>query len=526
MHKLLGMLLASAACALVGEPALAQASVLSEAVAVRESLQPAVPRPEQAREAGAKLAELARRSGRRPNIIWLVADDMGYGDPGCYGGGAAVGAATPNIDRLAAGGLKLTSAYSQPTCTPTRSAMLTGRLPARTGLTRPIVAGDKLLVNPWEAETSLARLLSAAGYRTIQAGKWHIGETPGMRPFEVGFDEFHGFYPAQKELSQALDARRFPDLVLDPFKLAAYHRLGGSEALVEGVKGGEERIVKPMKSLDDVAEGDRMVADFTISRIRALAGSGQPWFINHGFMKPHADNFASKQTRGKSASKFPYKDAIVEVDTLIGEIVQALEETGQLENTLIFVTSDNGPQMDSWPDSGYTPFRGAKGSSWEGGVRVPAIAYWKGMIMPGRQSDDLFDLTDMFLTTLAVAGAADKVPTDRYIDSIDQSAFLLADKGRSHRDKIFYWDGADFRAIRMLEYKAHYSIVETKADNLDIDQSIVSKPGTPWLFNLYIDPKESYAVGHRLNAFLGSLNQEVKAHLETFKRFPPKKTGL
>jgi arylsulfatase len=255
------------------------------------------------------------------------------------------------MDRLAAGGLKLTSAYSQPTCTPTRSAMLAGRLPARTGLTRPIVSGDKLRV-------------------------------------------------------------------------------------------------------------------------------------------------------------------------------KALEETGQIDKTLIFVTSDNGPQMDSWPDSGYTPFRGAKGSNWEGGVRVPAIAYWPGMIAAGRQSDDLFDLTDMFLTTLGVAGVADKVPTDRYIDSIDQTGFLLADKGRSHRDKIFYWDGADFRGIRMLEYKAHYSLVETKADNLDIDQSIVTKPSAPWLFNLYIDPKESHAVGHRMNAFLGALNQEVKAHLDTFRRFPPKKTGL
>ena len=126
---------------------------------------------------------------------------MGYGDPGCFGGGAAVGAATPTL-KLAREGLKLTSTYSQPTCTPTRSAILTGRLPARTGLTRPILAGDKLTSNPWADEISLAAILSDSGYKTILSGKWHIGEAPGMRPFEVGFDEFYGFYPAQKEIVQ------------------------------------------------------------------------------------------------------------------------------------------------------------------------------------------------------------------------------------------------------------------------------------------------------------------------------------
>ena len=125
-------------------------------------------------------------------------------------------------------------------------------------------------------------------------------------------------------------------------------------------------------------------------------------------MKVHADNFASKAFEGKSASKYPYKDAVVEVDAYIGEIVEALDEAGVLDNTFIFVTSDNGPQLDSWPDSGYTPFRGAKGSAWEGGVRVPGIAYWRGMIAPGRESDELFDLMDLFNTSLSLAGVADQ----------------------------------------------------------------------------------------------------------------------
>jgi arylsulfatase len=166
------------------------------------------------------------KTGRRPNIVWLVIDDMGYGDAGAFGGGAAVGAATPNIDRIAREGLKLTSTYSQPTCTPTRSAILTGRLPVRTGLTRPILAGDTITKNPWADEISLAKLLSDAGYRTVLSGKWHVGEAEGMRPHDVGFDEFYGYYGAQKEITQHLYKGRYPDLVLNPERLEMLRKTG------------------------------------------------------------------------------------------------------------------------------------------------------------------------------------------------------------------------------------------------------------------------------------------------------------
>jgi arylsulfatase len=195
-----------------------------------------------------------------------------------------------------------------------------------------------------------------------------------------------------------------------------------------------------------------------------------------------------------------------------------------LENTFVFITSDNGPQMDSWPDSGHTPWRGAKGSNWEGGVRVPAIASWKGVISPGRSSDGLFDLMDLFNTSLTLAGVADKLPKDRYIDGIDQTSFLLTDDGESHREKVFYWDDKNFMAMRMFEYKLHVKVVETEAQFLDIDMT--STKDVLWLFNLFIDPKESYPVGHRQNAWLASLGSEIKAHMTTFVKFPPKSVGL
>ncbi|PWK73979.1 sulfatase-like hydrolase/transferase [Aminobacter sp. AP02] len=236
---------ALAACLLMSSAPVAWAqSVLSKAERASESMEPALVHADQAKAAQAKLDALQASMGKRPNIVWLVVDDMGYGDPGAFGGGAMIGAATPNMDRLAQDGLKLTSTYSQATCTPTRSVILTGRLPVRTGLTRPILAGDKITMNPWADEISLPTLLGQAGYKTVLSGKWHVGESAGMRPQDVGFDEFYGFYEAEKEISQGVDKRRYPDLVLNPERLAMLRATGSSTALVHGFKGGETKDVE------------------------------------------------------------------------------------------------------------------------------------------------------------------------------------------------------------------------------------------------------------------------------------------
>lgn len=527
LHKLLLGLLATLPLVFSASPAFAQASVLSKAVRIADNREPSLDFPEQEQAVQKKLTDLRSKLGKRPNIVWLVVDDMGYGDPGVYGGGAAIGAATPNMDRLAREGLKLTSTYAQPTCTPTRSAILTGRLPVRTGLTRPILAGDKLKVNPWADEVSLPKLLGAAGYRTVLSGKWHVGEAVGMRPQDVGFDEFYGYYAAEKELTQAVDKRRYPDLVLNPERLEMLRKTGASDGLYHGFKGGQTVQVSKVDSIEAMAEGDRLLKEFSVAKIDELAKAGQPFFLEHAFMKVHADTFAAKAFEGKSASKYPYKDAVVEVDAYIGEIVAALDRAGVLENTFIFVTSDNGPQRDSWPDTGYTPFRGAKASAWEGGVRVPGIAYWKGMIAPGRESNELFDLMDLFSTSLQLAGALDKAPTDRYIDGIDQTSFLLSDTGKSKREKVYIWSEHDLMAMRMYEYKIHIKVTQAQAQWLDIDMTTKAEVGlAPWLFNLYIDPKEEYAVGHRMNPWLASMAAELKGHAATFKKFPPKDVGL
>ena len=368
-------------------PASVSSQGFDRSVRSSEFFEAAIPTDQQDARADKRLKQLHSKRNKRPNIVWIVVDDMGYGDPGCYGGGVAIGASTPNMNALAAGGLRLTSCYSQQTCTPTRSAILTGRLPVRTGLTRPILAGDKITKNPWADETSLPSVLSEAGYFTLLTGKWHVGESEGMRPHDVGFDEYYGYYSAQKEITQRIDTRRYPGLTLNPQRLADYEAVGPSDALIHGFKNGETSEISRVKSTEDMGKADEVLTQHTIAKIKELAKSGQPFFIEHCFMKVHADNFAHPDFAGKSEAKYPYKDAIHEVDHHVGSITKAIQESGLVENTLIFLTSDNGPQMDAWPDAGYTPFRGAKGTTFEGGVRVPGIAYWPGMIEAGQTKD-------------------------------------------------------------------------------------------------------------------------------------------
>ena len=525
MIRLLPVLLAGF---LTAGDAAAQAPSLNRAVSTAPNHVPAIPRPDQDAAAAEKLALHVKTAGRRPNILWLVVDDMGYGDPGCYGGGAAIGAATPNMDRIAREGLRLTSCYSQNTCTPTRSAILTGRLPVRTGLIRPILAGDRITENPWESEQSLAKLLSNAGYYTMLTGKWHIGELEGFRPHDVGFDEFYGYYPAQKEISQDVDPRRYPDLVNDAEKYAAFESVAPDDHLVHGFKGGRTEELGRIESTDDMGRAEQVLANFTVERIAELAKSDQPFFIEHCFMKVHCDNFPNPDLGPLSASRYAYKEAIAEVDLHVGAILSALEEAGVQENTFVFLTSVNGPQMDGWPDAGYTPFRGAKGTTFEGGVRVPGIAYWPGMISPGRESDDLFDLMDLFRTTLTLGGVSpDSLPDDRYYDSIDQTSFLLNDDGRSRRECVYLWRGTPPVAVRMREYKLHMKVILPAAPHMFIDMATVQDVrSAPWLFNLYIDPKEEMTVGHRRNAWLATLGAETKAHAATLEKFPPRDIGL
>jgi arylsulfatase A-like enzyme len=487
-----------------------------------QNMEPAMVRPEQDEEARRKLDAFVATHKQRPNILIFLVDDLGWGDVGVYGGGEMLGSPTPNIDHLATSGLQLTSTYSQPSCTPTRAAMNTGRLPVRSGLVRPATIGE--VVEDAKKEILAARLLSEAGYRTGLSGKWHLGEQPGMYPTDMGYGEFFGMLGVVDQYQDWQMIEHSPEIVTKPERFNAMKQFREPTSwLMQGVAGKPLERVKPM-TLETTANMDEDFAAWSQEFIRRAVDDKKPFYLVHAFSKVHFFNIPAKGYAGRSPAGTPFRDALVEVDDIVGRLIDTLKQTGQLENTFVFFTSDNGPEEDSWPDTGHTPFRGAKGTTWEGGVRVPGIAYWPGMIAPGRRSDGLFDLMDLFNTSLALAGAADKIPTDRYIDGIDQTSFLLADKGESRREIVWMWNMYDFSAVRVNEFKSHFRVCQIDNDNVDamggLDNSRVMEPLNPWFYNLYDDPKERRPEIVKKSWAAGMLNFPLYQHMMSFKIYP------
>jgi arylsulfatase len=488
-------------------------------VAPARNRTPVIEHPREQEQARQKLEALRKKTGKKPNVLIFLMDDVGWHDVGFNGGGVAVGSPTPNMDRLAREGLNLTSFYSTPTCTPTRASIITGRLPIRTGLLRPPMYGEK---GGLETEVTVARLMSDAGYVTQAIGKWHIGENKQSQPHNVGFDDFFGFLSVSDMYTEWRDYQHSPEIVSSPARLEMLNKMEFNRNVVHAKKGGELRNVQEI-SIPMLQELDRMWNEYGVDFVRQQGKSDKPWFLYYCTRACHFDNYPQDAFRGKTPAKHPFTDCLAEADHALGNLVKALEETGQLENTLIIVTSDNGPNMETWPDSGRSLYRNSKGSTWEGGMRVPCIAYWKGMIRPGRVSDGLFDCTDLFTTAASLGGA--KLPEDRFIDGIDQTSFLLAEDGHSNRREIFYWLMNSFSGVRVGEIKT--VVTATERDHQDtVNPGGLSGSTHEYtfnkMFNLYMDPKEEHNYAIRKIEYISALSDPVSEHLKTFLEHPPK----
>ena len=498
-----------------------------EATAVADNLEPVMPHPEQEKAARAKLAKLESAVGKKPNIMIFLLDDVGWMDPGFNGGGTAVGNPTPNMDTLAQNGLLLTSAYSTPSCSPTRATIHTGQNPLHHGILRPPMYGE---AGGLDGAMTLPMLLQKRGYVTQGVGKWHMGENKGSLPQNVGYDDYYGFLGVSDMYTEWRDQYFNPEVALSPARFEFMQKLGFSHDNVHCTPADKNEC-KPAYEIDlsSIQDLDQDWAAYSDKFIHKMKDSDKPFFLYHAMRGCHFDNYPNAEHAGISPARTVFSDCMVEADNILGRLVKALEETGQLENTLIFFTSDNGPECEV-PPHGRTPFRGCKGTTWEGGVRVPTFAYWKGMISP-RRSDGLFDLADLFNTGLSLAGTTGKaigeaVPENRYVDGVDQTSFLLADDGESNRRSMIYTMNQYLSAVRIDEFKYNLTValqeaVFSKGDTGGFSGTIATNTGGTLMTNLYTNPQEDISVGVRHIPMLVPFYGEVDRYQAVLKKYPP-----
>ena len=299
-----------------------------------------------------------------------------------------------------------------------------------------------------------------------------------------------------------------------------------NKCFVHAVRGGETEDVEEV-TIPVLSELDEKWVRYSIEFLERMATREAPWFLYHNTRGAHFDNYPNERFLGTSPGKHPYKDTIVELDDVVGRLVATLEATGQLEDTMILVTSDNGPEMETWPDAAYTPFRCAKGSTWEGGVRVPGIVAWPSMIDAAQRSDGLFGFADLLPTVLSLAGAPELVPTDRFIDGVDQTSFLLAPGTPPTASTTTTGSARCFSAIRVGEYKFMLSSISdggTDVLNPGGFTGVSQKYPYGRLYNLYLDPKETRSYLIRKLAYVDAFLGGIRSHLSTFGAYPAKTT--
>lgn len=479
----------------------------------------------------------------RPNILLIISDDTGYGDTGPYLGGEARGMPTPNIDRLANEGMMFTSFYAQPSCTPGRAAILTGRIPNRSGMTTVAFQGQGGGLPA--AEWTLGSMLKQAGYETYFTGKWHLGEADYALPNAHGYDQMRYVGLYHLNAYTYADDTWFPNMPADlrqMFKDVTRGSLSGKagETPHEDFKINGQYVDTPEQGVVGIPYFDGYVEQATMDFLDEAAKTPDtPFFIHVNFMKVHQPNLPHPDFKGKSISKSPYADSVVELDSRIGDILKKLDDLGERDNTIVFWTTDNGAWQDVYPDAGYTPFRGTKGTVREGGNRVPAIVRWPGHVAPNVKSAALAGGLDLMATFASVAGtelpSQDREGQPIIFDSYDMTP-IWTGSGPSARKAWFYFTENELTpgAARVGDYKAVFNLRGDDGANtggLAVDSNLGWKgpesyvATVPQIFDILADPQERYDIF--MNNFtertwyLPAINQQVTELMKTYVQYPP-----
>jgi arylsulfatase len=411
-----------------------------------------------------------------PNIVFVLADNVGYSDWSCYGGTTP----TPRIDQLASEGVRFTNYCVENECTPTRTAIMTGRQSVRCGTFTAIpMHGGPNGLSPWEY--TIGDLLTDAGYSTSFFGKWHLGEIEGRLPTDQGFDEWWGYRNSADECGWTSFATFAP--MAKEFGIY-------TPMLWEGKRGEKSTAVRQL-NLEVRPLLDELIVGKATDYIKAHANDGKPFFTHvslshvHFPEEPHPDFFQTDPSRFG-----PYADLMAEQDHRVGQIVDAIEQAGIADNTLIVFSSDNAALdqgvANAWGGSN-GPFRGSfYQPPWEGCYRTGCMVRWPGKVPAGVVTDQMLTAHDWYKTFAALAGASDKVPTDRPMDGVDASQFLLGKSEVSGRESyLFFGPDGEFMSVKWGNIK----LVKRYCEGMD--QPFID-PQVPLVFDLGSDPQERY----------------------------------
>ncbi len=438
---------------------------------------------------------------KQPNFVIIFADDLGYGDLSSYGHPTI---RTPHLDQMATEGQKWTNFYvGASVCTPSRAALMTGRLPLRSGTcgaTAKVFFPDSANGLP-DAEITLAEQLKQAGYATGMVGKWHLGHKKEYLPTTQGFDYYFGI-PYSNDMDITRKLTSFEDYWALWTK--EYDNLTPADFNVPLLRGTEQ--------LERPADQNTLTARYTAEAIKWIKENKEsPFFMYLAHNLPHVPLFASEEFKGTSKRGL-YGDVVEEIDHGIGQIMDMLQEEGLAENTIVFFTSDNGPWLQTKISGGSAGLlRDGKGSTWEGGFREPSIFWGPGTIVP-KVVMDMGTTMDIFTTFSKLAGVP--IPDDRVLDGMDLSPVLLG-QGDSPRNEVFYYSGRDLFAMRVGPYKAHFITQEAYVFNAEKVQH-----NPPLLFNIEEDPSERFNIAEKHPEVIAEIQKALESHGKKMKPGP------
>ena len=490
---------------------------------------------------------VAHAQSSKPNILVIWGDDIGWQNVSSYGMGT-MGYTTPNIDRIGMDGIRFVDHYAQPSCTAGRAAFITGQYPIRSGMTTVGQPGDKLGLQA--ASPSLAAVLKEQGYATGHFGKNHLGDRNEHLPTAHGFDEFFGnlYHLNTQEEAEQRDYQRFGKAYSGT--LEAYEKKFGTRGVIHSFATDKDdptvdprfgRVGKQtIKDTGPLTQKRMEMFDEDEVNLRAMGfmkkakAADKPFFVWLNTSRMHLYTRLNDKWRYAAEDKTSEADfhgsGMLQHDHDMGLVLDFLKENGLDENTIIWYSTDNGPEHSSWPHGATTPFRGEKMSTYEGGVRVISMLRWPGVIKSGQVLNGIQGHQDMFTSLAAAAGVTDvaakmKAEKKQYIDGVNNLPYWKGETKESARNHIFYYYESKLTAMRMGPWKFHFSTKEDYYANV-IPRTV------PLVFNLRMDPFESYdnkdSYGHLLQKvswLIQPIGELMGEHLKTLAEYPPVQGG-